>query len=254
VAAVPFRTPGSVFISAGTWSLVGLELDDPRIDDLTFAANLTNEGGIAGTFRLLRNVTGLWLLHECRRAWEREGLALDYERLAALADEAPPLRSLIDPDDPCFARPGDTPGLIRRFCLETGQEPPESPGEVVRCILESLALGHAQVIAALRTATGADPREIHVVGGGARNERLCRWTADAAGMPVLAGPEEATLVGNMLGQAMAMGEIDSLEEARQVVRASFAPRVHEPHGSGAWDEAGQRFAELAAAPAIGGRA
>jgi len=251
VVAVPFRAPGSAYISAGTWSLVGVELADPRIDDATFAANLTNEGGIAGTFRLLRNVTGLWLLHECRLAWEREGLVLDYDRLAALADDAPPLRSLIDPDDARFARPGDMPALVREFCRETGQEPPGSPAEVVRCILESLALKHAQVIATLRAATGADPREIHVVGGGARNERLCRWTADAAGLPVLAGPEEATVVGNMLGQALAMGEIASLAEAREVVRASFAPRVHEPGASSGWDEAGGRFAELAGAPVEG---
>jgi rhamnulokinase len=249
VAAVPFRAPGSAYISAGTWSLVGLELTEPRIDDATFAANLTNEGGIAGTFRLLRNVTGLWLLHECRRAWEREGLAVEYDRLVALADEAPPLRSLIDPDDPRFAQPGDMPARVRAFCRETGQEAPQTPAQVVRCVLESLALAHARVIGKLRAAAGADPVEIHVVGGGARNERLCRWTAHAAGLPVLAGPEEATLVGNMLGQALAIGELASLGEAREVVRASFAPRVYEPSASAGWDEAGQRFSELSAAPA-----
>jgi rhamnulokinase len=249
VAAVPFRAPGSAYISAGTWSLVGLELAEARVDDATFAANLTNEGGIAGTFRLLKNVTGLWLLHECRRAWEREGLRLDYEALVAMADEASPLRSLIDPDDPRFARPGDMPARIREFCAETGQEAPETPAEVVRTVLESLALAHGQTVAVLREATGAEPAEIHVVGGGARNERLCRWTADAARMPVLAGPEEATLVGNMLGQALATGELGSLAEGREVVRASFPPRVYEPSGSAGWDEAGERFAELLAAPA-----
>jgi rhamnulokinase len=244
VAAVPFRAPDSAYISAGTWSLVGLELPAARIDDATFAANLTNEGGIGGTFRLLRNVTGLWLLHECRRTWEREGLPLDYDRLVALADDAPPLRSLVDPDDPRFASPGDMPERVREFCRETGQEPPEAPAEVVRCVLESLALKHAHVIGVLREATGADPAEVHVVGGGARNERLCRWTADAAGLPVIAGPEEATLVGNMLGQILAAGEVASLAEARDVVRASFAPRVHEPAGGGGWGEAGERFAGL----------
>jgi rhamnulokinase len=142
---------------------------------------------------------------------------------------------------------------VRAFCRETGQEPPGTPAEIVRCILESLALAHARVLGLLRAAAGADPEEIHVVGGGARNERLCRWTAAAAGLPVLAGPEEATLVGNMLGQALALGEITSLEEGREVVRASFAPRVYEPSDPDAWGEAGQRFSELSVA-AAGGRA
>jgi rhamnulokinase len=141
------------------------------------------------------------------------------------------------------------PARIREFCAETGQEAPETPAEVVRTVLESLALAHGQTVALLREATGAEPAEIHVVGGGARNERLCRWTADAARMPVLAGPEEATLVGNMLGQALATGELGSLAEGREVVRASFPPRVYEPSGSAGWDEAGERFAELLAAPA-----
>src|SRR5581483_9307761 len=214
VAAVPFRRPDSVFVSAGTWSLVGLELQAPLIDDASFAANLTNEGGVAGTFRLLRNVTGLWVLHECRRVWALEGRRLSFGQLLAQAEEAPALRSFIDPDDPAFAEPGDMPARVRAFCAHTGQEEPRDEGAVVRCVLESLALKHAATIDAVAAAAGVSPAEVHVVGGGARNELLCRWTAAASGLPVLAGPVEATLLGNLLVQAMALGEIRSLSEAR----------------------------------------
>jgi rhamnulokinase len=246
VAGVPFRTPGSVYVSAGTWSLVGLELDRPAITDATFAANLTNEGGVGGTFRLLRNVTGLWLLDECRRTWAASGHDLAFDELVAAAEGAAPLRSLIDPNDPSFAVPGDIPQRIREFCAATGQPQPEDVPAVSRCILESLALKHAEVVGLLASVTGAVPPELHVVGGGARNEPLCRWTASAAELPVLAGPEEATLVGNLLVQAIALGEIGSLADAREVVRASFAPRVYEPEQSCRWTEARARFAKLGA--------
>jgi rhamnulokinase len=245
VAAVPFGHHDSMFVSAGTWSLVGLEVDRPLITDATFAANLTNEGGVAGTFRLLRNVTGLWLLHESRRAWADAGHDHSFEQLNELATSAPPLRSFVDPDDDSFATPGDMPARIAAFCERTGQPVPDAPGPTARCILESVALKHALTVDLLREVTGVDPVELHVVGGGARNEQLCRWTAQATGLPVLAGPEEATLVGNLLVQAMALGELTSLEEARAVVRASFDVTVHEPTPSSEWDEARQRFAELA---------
>jgi rhamnulokinase len=244
VAAVPFGHHDSVFVSAGTWSLVGMEVDRPLITDATFAANLTNEGGVAGTFRLLRNVTGLWLLHESRRAWSATGHHHSFEELSDLAAAAPALRAFVDPDDGSFATPGDMPARIAAFCERTGQPAPDGPGATARCILESIALKHALTVDLLREVTGADPVELHVVGGGARNDQLCRWTAQATGLPVLAGPEEATLVGNLLVQATALGELSSLEEARAVVRASFGPAVHEPTPSPEWDEARQRFAEL----------
>jgi rhamnulokinase len=244
VAAIPFRRPGSAFVSAGTWSLVGLEVDKPQIDDATFAANLTNEGGVAGTTRLLRNVTGLWLVHECRRHW---GDVYSFAELVALAEAAPAHGPLIEPNDPSFAEPGDMPARIREFCARTGQSEPVDPGAVVRCILESLALKHAQVVALLGDVTGSAPTEIHFVGGGARNELLCRWTANASGLPVLAGPEEATTIGNLLVQAIALGELSSLDEAREVVRASFSPSVHEPTAD--WREARARFDELLAVSA-----
>ena len=250
VAAVPFRQPGSIFISAGTWSLVGLETKEPVITDAAFAANLTNEGGVGGTFRLLRNVTGLWLIHECRRVWAEEGREHSFDQLVALAKDAPALQSFIDPDDATFGDPGDMPARVRAFCAHTGQPEPVEPGAIVRCILESLALKHAQTIDVLASVTGASPREIHVVGGGARNELLCRWTADAAGLPVLAGPEEATLLGNLLVQAVALGEISSLAEGREVVRASVVPTAYEPQETSTWQEAKERFAEAVALPTL----
>jgi rhamnulokinase len=245
VVAVPLVDDASVFLSIGTWSLVGVEVDRPVINDDSFAANLTNEGGVAGTFRLLRNVTGLWLLDECRRHWAGEGTDLELDELVALAAAAPPFASFIDPNATVFLEPGDMPARIRTFCRETEQAELAGVGETVRCVLESLALKHAETIDLLHSVTGSTPSTLHVVGGGARNALLCGWTASAAGLPVVAGPEEATLVGNLLVQAMALGEIGSLQEARDVVRASFEPVVYEPASDAGWQEARARFAGLA---------
>jgi rhamnulokinase len=244
VAAVPFRDRGSAYISAGTWSLVGMELRAPQIDDLTFAANLTNEGGIGGTVRLLRNVNGLWLLHECQRTWASQGDVRDVPELVQLAEQASPFRSFIDPNDPVFLPPGDMPSRIREYCVRTNQPVPEEPGAVVRCIFESLALKFRQTIELLARVTGATAPELHIVGGGARNRLLCQWTADATGVLVLAGPEEATLVGNLIAQAIALGELASLEEAREVVRASFEPTLYEPARQAEWGQAYARFEEI----------
>ena len=214
------------------------------IDDESFAANVTNEGGVEGTFRLLRNVGGLWLLDECRRCWAEEGSVLTFDELVSLAADAPSFLAFVDPSAELFLEPGDMPARIREFCRVTGQREPRSPGEVVRCVLESLALKHAETIDVLHEVNGVAPRSLHVVGGGARNALLCSWTASAAGLPVLAGPEEATLVGNLLVQAMALGEIGSLREAREVSRASFEPVAYEPESSAEWQESRARFAEL----------
>jgi rhamnulokinase len=241
VAAVPFRQLGAAYVSAGTWSLVGVELHEPLIGDRTFEANLTNEGGVDGTVRLLRNVAGLWLLNESRRAWALGGDEYGFDELVRLADEAPAGGALIDPNDPSFAAPGDMPRRIGEYCERTGQRPPVEPGEFVRCILESLALKHREVLELLEHATGSAPAEIHVVGGGARNPLLCRWTAAATGRLVLAGPEEATAIGNLVVQAIALGELASLEQARELVRRSFPPVEYEPSDREAWDEAYSRF-------------
>ncbi len=244
VAAVPFRAEGSAYISVGTWSLVGVELSRPVIDDAAFDANLTNEIGVAGTYRLLRNVTGLWLINECRNTWAKLGREYTFEELQELAAAARPLRSLIEPNEPLFAEPGDMPQRVRAFCVATGQPEPEDPGAIVRCILESLALKHWETMEMLRRVSGTAPPEIHVVGGGSRSELLCQWTADASGLRVLCGPEEATVVGNLLVQAMALGEIASITEAREIVRRSFPPTILEPRDSDAWQDARLRFTDL----------
>jgi rhamnulokinase len=248
VAAVPFRRPSSVYISSGTWSLVGMEVGAPVVDDRTFAANLTNEGGVAGTFRLLKNVTGLWLLQECRRAWALGGAEHQFGELVAEAQTPPPLQALIDPNDPAFLPPGDMPERIRARCAATGQTPPETRAAVVRCILESLALKYRETIELLESATGLAPQEIHVVGGGSLNRPLCQWTADAAGLPVVAGPVEAAGIGNLIVQAIGLGELSSLDEARHVVRASFELELYEPGPRDPWDEAYARFAKLSELP------
>lgn len=244
VAAVPLVDESSVYLSIGTWSLVGLEVDRPVIDDESFGANLTNEGGVNGTFRLLRNVGGLWLLDECRRRWVDEGVELGFDELVALAAAAPSFLAFVDPSAAAFLEPGDMPLRIREFCRETAQPEPCTVGEVARCVLESLALKHAETVAVLHAVKGSTPSTLHVVGGGARNALLCGWTASAVGIPVHAGPVEATVVGNLLVQAMALGEIATLREAREVVRASFEPVVYEPAFSAGWEEARARFAEV----------
>jgi rhamnulokinase len=244
VAGVPLTGPDAAYLSVGTWSLVGLEREQPLITDESYAANLTNEGGVAGSVRVLRNVTGLWLLHECRRAWALEGRERGHEELVSLARSAPPLGALIDPNDPSFAGPDDMPARIAEYCRRTGQTPPEGAGAIVRCVLESLALAHADSVDLLERVTGASLDRLHIVGGGSRNALLCEWTAEAAGRPVLAGPEEATLVGNLLVQAMALGELASLDEAREVVRRSFVPTTYEPSESEGWADARARFAAL----------
>lgn len=247
IAAVPFREPGSAYVSCGTWSVVGTELARPIIDERTFQANLTNEGGPGGTFQLMSNLTGLWLLHECRRIWELNGQAWEFAELANLAESAPPLTSLVDPNDPVFVTPGDMPRRIADWCRRTNQDAPDEPGAMVRCVLESLTLAYRQTIDLLTAATGISPPAVHIVGGGARNELLCQWTADATGLPVWAGPVEASEVGNLLVQAIALGELSSLEDARAVVSESFNPLLYEPRPRDPWDEAYERFSQLSRA-------
>jgi rhamnulokinase len=244
VAAVPFEERGGVFLSVGTWSLVGVETDAPLINDGTFAANLSNEGGVAGTFRLLRNVTGLWLLEECRRTWAAQGHEFTVTELVAMAERAAALVSFVDPNAPMFLEPCDMPARLASYCLASGQPEPADVGATVRCLLESLALKHAQTVRVLADATGQEATRLHVVGGGARNELLCRWTAAASDLPVIAGPAEATLYGNLLVQAMALGEIGSLDQGRDLVRRSFIARTYEPAVDAQWGEARERFDAL----------
>lgn len=241
VAGVPARGHDHAYISSGTWSLVGVEVREPVITPQSMASNFTNEGGVCGTFRLLKNVTGLWLVHECRRAWQQEGEQYSYEELAQMAQGAPPFTALIDPDDASFLSPPDMPAAIRAYCTRTGQRPPQDRGATVRCLLESLALKYRLVIEGLEEVQGRAIKAIHVVGGGSRNRLLCQLSADATGRRVVAGPAEATAVGNIIVQALALREISSLNEARALVRRSFDLTTYEPGERGPWDEAYARF-------------
>ena len=243
VVAVPAESENFAYISSGTWSLVGVELPKPAIAPEGMHANFTNEGGFNGTTRFLKNVMGLWLLQECRRTWAREGREYSYEELTRLSQAVPDAGPLLDPDHPAFLPPGDMPGRIRRFCWETHQSPPGEPGEVVRCVLESLALKYRWVLERAEELTGRRAEVVHIVGGGVRNTLLCQLTADATRRPVRAGPVEATALGNLMVQAYARGYLGSLEEIRAAVRGSSI-EVHDyrPTGSAEeWDEAYERL-------------
>jgi rhamnulokinase len=244
VAAMPLALDGATaFLSSGTWSLVGLEVHQPVINEQALAANVTNEGGVAGTTRLLKNVMGLWLVQEARRALGQPGAEPpSYEALSTLAEHAPSGTAFIDPDDARFLRPGDVRAAVASYCRETGQPAPHDPGTLMRVLLESLALKYASVLSELQQLTGRAVSSMYVVGGGARNELLCRLTADATGLPVLAGAAESTAIGNLIVQALALGELASLAEARELVALSFPARAYEP--SGDWSAARERFARL----------
>lgn len=244
VAAAPLDGGRSVYLSVGTWSLVGIESDEPVVSDAAYRANLTNESGVDGTFRVLRNITGLWLLHQCRQSWADAGRTYDFADLVELARSVPAHRSLIDPNASAFLEPGDMPARIAAYCEDHGQPVPRGDAAFVRCILESIALKHAETVELLSQVTGRELDRLHILGGGANNDLLCEWTADAAQRPVLAGPVEATLVGNLLVQALALGEISSLAEGRELVRRSFVPVTYEPSSDAGWDEARNRFAAL----------
>jgi rhamnulokinase len=241
VAAVPASRADYAYVSSGTWSLVGVEVEEPLITPESLASNFTNEGGVGGTFRFLRNVQALWLLQECRRAWAEQGHSLSYDELARMAEAAPPFVALIDPDDPSFLSPPDMPAAIEAFCMGSGQPLPQDRGAIVRCVLESLALRYRWVLERAEEMRGRRINAIHVVGGGSQNHVLCRFTADATGRPVVAGPVEATAVGNIIVQAMALGHVSSLEEARALVRRSFDLVTYEPGERAPWDEAYTRF-------------
>jgi sugar (pentulose or hexulose) kinase len=242
VAGTPLGGPNTAFLSSGTWSLIGLEMDAPVVSDAALAANLTNEGGVGGTIRLLRNVVGLWLIQESRRTmWPADG-APSYEELVALAEKAPQLTAFIDPDDERFLRPGDLPARVREFCAETGQPVPQDPGTLFRVLFESLALRYAVAADELAAVAGRHIDAIHIVGGGARNEFLCRLTAGATGRVVRAGPVEASVLGNVAVQAIAAGKLANLAEARELIARSFPIRTYEPAGE--WAAARDRFERI----------
>jgi rhamnulokinase len=240
VVAVPASGPRFAYISSGTWSLVGLELDAPVLTEESRLANFTNEGGIDGTIRYLRNVTGLWLLQECVRTW---GVSADLDSLLAAAAAEDPLRYVFDADDPVFLPPGDMPARICCWLSDRDLPTPGTPAELVRCILDSLALAYRRALLAAQSLSGRHADVVHIVGGGSRNDLLCQLTADATGLPVVAGPAEATALGNVLVQARALGAAPAtLPGMRALLRSCLALRTFTPAGDrGGWESAAARL-------------
>jgi rhamnulokinase len=247
VAAVPAAGESWAYISSGTWSLMGAEIAQPLVTPEALAANFTNEGGVGGRIRFLKNIMGLWLVQECRRAWERAGKAYNYDELTRLAESAPAFVSLVNPDDSSFWLPPSMPAALADFCRRTGQPAPTEPGAVVRCCLESLALKYRWVLGKLEQLLGRRLDVIHVVGGGCRNAVLCQFTADACDRPVKAGPVEATALGNVLTQALGLGLVGSPADIREVVRRSGDVQTYEPRDPGRWRELAERFGKLVGA-------
>jgi rhamnulokinase len=243
VAAVPAIGRNWAYISSGTWSLIGVEAAAPIITAETQRLNFTNEGGIGGTVRFLKNVTGLWLIQQCRKKWNTER-PLSYEDMRVMAQSAPPFGAFIDPDAPEFSNPEDMPAAIRDYCRRTGQTPPQTPAEITRCAIESLALRYRQVLDELRRLSPRPIETLHVIGGGSRHVTLCQYTADAARIPVVAGPAEATALGNIMGQAIALGHAVSIEEMRAAAAGTFPLTRYEPRDGAAWDRAYERFAAV----------
>ncbi len=245
VAGVP-ATEGSrwAYLSSGTWSLMGIETAAPVINDETCAWSFTNEGGVCGTVRLLKNIMGLWVLQECRRHWAGQGMKFEYSDLVELATEAEPFAAVLDVDDESFLAPGEMPRKITAWLERTGQRPIEQPGAVARLVLEGLALKYGEVMRRLERLGGGPIDVLHVVGGGIRNTLLNQLTADATGKMVVAGPIEATVAGNVLVQALAAGQIDSLAAGRRIIAESFGVERHEPRNHAAWTAYRERAEKL----------
>lgn len=244
VAAVPADQRDFAYLSCGTWSLLGTETDEPALSEQALAMNFTNEGGVNGTYRLLKNIMGLWLIQECRRAWEKEGQPVSYEELLRGAEQSESFRSLVDPDDDQFLAPQHMPRQIQQYCRETNQPVPETPGQMMRCIMESLALKYRLVFERTEALAGKRFGGLNMVGGGINNTMLCQFTANALGRPVWAGPTEGSAIGNIVVQMMALGKISSLEEARSIIRQSFPLVTYAPEDGESWQAAYDRFLQL----------
>jgi rhamnulokinase len=241
IAAVPAKEGAFAYLVCGTWSLLGTEMAKPLLSRETMKLEFSNEGGACGTYQLLKNIMGLWILQECKREWDEQGQELGFPELVRLAEQAPPFRSLIHPDDPRFFSPGGMADKIRAYCAETSQPVPETAGEIVRCILESLALRYRQALEQAERLTSTEFEGLHMVGGGIQNRLLCQLTANALARPVWAGPVEASAIGNMLLQLVALGRCKDLNEARKLVAASFPVEIYEPNDASDWAAAYENF-------------
>ena len=244
VAAVPASGDNWAYLSSGTWSLMGVEIDEPLVNDQCRELNFTNEIGYGNTVRLLKNIIGLWLVQECRRNWAAEGTEYDYGQITAMASAAEPFRSLINPDDDRFLAPSSMVEAIANYCRETDQLVPETPGQFIRCCLESLALLYRRTAQRVEKLTQVKIDRLHIVGGGSKNELLNQFTANAIGIEVITGPTEATALGNILVQAITAGEINSLESGRKIIADSFDVKTFAPTDTDAWIAAYARFGNL----------
>ena len=244
LAAVPTGEKDFIFISCGTWCLFGTELDEPIIDENSARFNITNEGGVGGKISFLKNIIGLWLIQESRRQWKREGEEYSYADLERMALSAEPFKCFIDPDSPEFTPPGDIPGRVREFCRKTGQYVPQTVGEVMRCIYESLAMKYRSTFSMIKECTGRDYPDIHVIGGGTKDTLLCQMTANACNVPVKAGPIEATVLGNIAVQLLSSGDIQDIKKAREIISRSEALREYAPCDTDKWAGAYESFLKI----------
>lgn len=244
VVAVPAQNKAFAWLSSGTWSIMGAEVKEPALGEEALEYNFTNEGGVLGTWRLSKNIMGLWIIQQCRYEWQRQGQEYSYDEMTQLASESDPFLAVINPDAEVFLHPGDMPGSIRQYCQKTGQHVPQTNGEVLRVSLESLALKYRWVLERTEELSDKQLDPIHIIGGGARNSLLNQFTADATGRKVVTGPVEATAIGNVLMQAIGLGHLNSLAEAREVVRYSFDVEDYHPGNRDGWDEAYEKLLEL----------
>lgn len=244
VVAVPTTTANFAYISSGTWSLLGLELDQPIINDAVYNANLTNEGGIGGKFRFLKNIMGLWLVQQCRETWQAQGRPYSFDELVEMAASADPFRSFIDPDDITFFPPGDMPARVREHCASLGEPTPDTDAQVMAAIYAGLAYKYRYALENLIKVGGQQVDHLHIIGGGSQNSLLCQMTANAINRPVYAGPVEATALGNAIVQLMALGELGGLSDARHLLARSMITHVYEPQQAGTWDAHYPRFVAL----------
>ncbi len=244
VVAVPAENQDFAWISSGTWSIMGVEVHQPFVDEKALEYNFTNEGGVSGTWRFSKNIMGLWLIQECRREWMRGGEEMSFDALTRIAAESEAFLSVIDPDFDEFLHPGDMPARIRKYCVNTNQRMPQTKGEILRVALEGIALKYRWILERLEELTAKHLAPIHIIGGGTKNHLLNQFTANSLGRIVITGPVEATAIGNILMQAIGLKHLGSLGEAREVIRASFEPELYEPKQTADWDEAYSRLQKV----------
>jgi rhamnulokinase len=244
VAAVPAENEQFAYLSSGTWSLMGIELKEPAVTEATYKMNFTNEGGVDGTIRFLKNITGMWLLEQCRKEWETEGLKYSYSEIVELSKKTAAFRSLIDPDAPDFANPESMTKAIAAYCRKTGQAEPDNHAAIIRCIFDSLAMKYKYVFKCLEQIAPFKIEKLHVIGGGSQNKLLNQFTANATGVPVIAGPSEATAIGNAMVQAKGLGIVNSLWEMRKIIADSYSLEIFKPEDTGYWEKEYGRFEAL----------